>query len=539
MDYLSLCLICKDENDYLPEWLDYHILMGVERFYIYDNESQVSLRESLYDYIERGWVVLMELPGKAMQLQAYDHCLRTFGVNSFWMGFIDTDEFLVPKTVLDLKDLLKEYEAYGGLAVSSMFFGSNGHQTRPAEGQIAGYTKSTHTTFIENQLIKSIVQPKMVFLPHTPHDFIYKTGNHCVNEAFLRVDNQRFPGSFQKIQLNHYFCRSRDEIEQKLLRGRGDAGQAWQRNRFNAVDQSAPYIDKTVLSNLQQVLDQAFQKKPELMYSLTNTGLLTQMASLVQAINPSDLHIDIPTILVFSEAISKEQAIKANLLELQKRGDYQGLKNVYLELQHESPDQISIYTDLFNILIILREPDLAWQVLAQAWKLAPNSYAVLNSMAYYFLRVNNFEMAEKTIRLLLNIAPTDLQALGFLTEALLGMGRFEEALKVGIPVIELSVLVSELPEKMDTYLIKKMADYLITKNDYEGAIRLWQAGVRCRPQDVNALLEYSQVLLLAGNKADAQQQLTKAGVLAPQNETVLAMLKQVTVAPSVSKRRRH
>ena len=47
MDYLSLCLICKDENDYLAEWLDYHILMGVERFYIYDNESQVSLRETL------------------------------------------------------------------------------------------------------------------------------------------------------------------------------------------------------------------------------------------------------------------------------------------------------------------------------------------------------------------------------------------------------------------------------------------------------------------------------------------------------------
>ena len=39
MDYLSLCLICKDENDYLAEWLDYHILAGVERFYIYDDDS--------------------------------------------------------------------------------------------------------------------------------------------------------------------------------------------------------------------------------------------------------------------------------------------------------------------------------------------------------------------------------------------------------------------------------------------------------------------------------------------------------------------
>ena len=82
IDYLSLCLICKDENDYLPEWLDYHILMGVDRFYIYDNESRISLRESLADYIARGWAVVMNIPGKAAQLFAYDHCLQ------IWIKYI-------------------------------------------------------------------------------------------------------------------------------------------------------------------------------------------------------------------------------------------------------------------------------------------------------------------------------------------------------------------------------------------------------------------------------------------------------------------
>ena len=134
MDYLSLCLTYKDENDYLPEWLDYHILMGVDRFYIYDNESQVSLRETLKEYVERGWVVVLDISGKAMQLYAYDHCLQTFGPQTFWMGFIDTDEFLVPKTTLDLKEFLKDYEDYAGLAVSSLFFGSGNHKTRPAGG---------------------------------------------------------------------------------------------------------------------------------------------------------------------------------------------------------------------------------------------------------------------------------------------------------------------------------------------------------------------------------------------------------------------
>ncbi len=140
MDYLSLCLICKDENDYLEEWLNYHILTGVERFYIYDNDSQISLRETLKDYVARGWVVITDIPGQAMQMYAYDHCLRAFGPSTRWLGFIDTDEFLVPKTSVDLKDLLQHYEEFGGLAVSSLFFGSNQHQERPAQGQLASYT---------------------------------------------------------------------------------------------------------------------------------------------------------------------------------------------------------------------------------------------------------------------------------------------------------------------------------------------------------------------------------------------------------------
>ena len=33
-----------------------------------------------------------------MQLFAYDHCLQTYGQESKWIGFIDTDEFIVPHT---------------------------------------------------------------------------------------------------------------------------------------------------------------------------------------------------------------------------------------------------------------------------------------------------------------------------------------------------------------------------------------------------------------------------------------------------------
>ncbi len=521
MDYLSLCLICKDENDYLPEWLDYHILMGVDRFYIYDNESRLSLRETLKDYIERGWVVVSDIPGKAMQLYAYDHCLQSFGTNTFWLGFIDTDEFLVPKTTLDLKELLKGYEQYAGLAVSSLFFGSNGQVTRPAAGQIAAYTRRTHVTFKENELVKSIVQPRLALMPNSPHDFTIKENAWCVNEGFLRVDYQRFPNHTEKIQLNHYYCRSENEINQKLRRGNsGDI--VWPRKLFDAVNLMATYEDDTILQNLEALFTQAsFDSHTQM------KDLLGKMAALARNRRPTPLEFTPPKDVTFRAEITTQMDLEAQSKQIYKRGDLEEIKQFVQKKIQLFPQKSILYTDLAICYFKLADPSNAWQALTQAWQRAPNSYSVLFMMVYYFLWVNNFDMAENTCRLVLEMAPHDLTVLGFMTEALIGQGRYEEALKVGVPVVELSAQLGELPERMGVVLVKKMADYLLEKRDYAGAVRLWEAGVKCQPGDVNTLLELSRCLILADDKIGVRRQLIQAQKLAPQNEIVHALLKQV------------
>jgi len=56
--YLSICGIYRDEAFYLREWIEFHRLVGVERFYLYDNFSEDNHREVLAPYIESGIVVL-------------------------------------------------------------------------------------------------------------------------------------------------------------------------------------------------------------------------------------------------------------------------------------------------------------------------------------------------------------------------------------------------------------------------------------------------------------------------------------------------
>ena len=40
----------KDEADAVVEWIEYHRLLGVEHFYIYDNNSRDGLRRRLQRY---------------------------------------------------------------------------------------------------------------------------------------------------------------------------------------------------------------------------------------------------------------------------------------------------------------------------------------------------------------------------------------------------------------------------------------------------------------------------------------------------------
>lgn len=521
MDYLSLCLSCRDENEYLAEWLDYHIIIGVERFYIYDNDSRVSLRKTLTKYIERGWVKVINIRGKGMQLHAYDHCLKTHGSNTFWLGFVDTDEFLVPKNVSDLKVLLRDYENYGGLAVSSLFFGSNGHQTKPLAGQIASYTSRTHETFQGNVLIKSIVQPGSVILPCSPHDFAYKEGKWCVNENFLFVDGMKFPCHTEKIQLNHYFCRSEAEIDLKINRGWADhSAGAWPRERFEVVNAQAAYGDITILKKIEEIFLNSGLDGTAIEGQLENDGLLNKMADLVDKRQTrTNGSIDIAEAGPSSD-ITIVTELKKKTGDAEKQGDYKTAIQFIRQRLEIMPQKVNLLINLSENHLRLGEASSAWASLSEARKIAPNAYHVLTGLAYFFLKVGNYDMAEKACHLLLEMAPHNLMIQGYLAEALMGLGRHEEALKVGQSVIELENLLGELPDGMANYLVKLMADQLIQTKDYSGAISLWEGRLERQKDNADILLELSRALQLSGDTVNAHKRFVESQFIKSRTEEV-------------------
>ena len=73
--YLAACAIYRDEAALPAEWLEFHRLVGFERFYLYNNLSTDHHSRCSRPYLEEGLVVVHDWPQFPGQLQAYDHCL--------------------------------------------------------------------------------------------------------------------------------------------------------------------------------------------------------------------------------------------------------------------------------------------------------------------------------------------------------------------------------------------------------------------------------------------------------------------------------
>jgi hypothetical protein len=223
--YLAACAIYRDEATYLPEWLEFHRLVGVEHFYLYDNGSTDDSLEVLAPYLDEGVVTRLPWPRYPGQYEAYEHCAVEQAGKARWIAFIDLDEFLFSPTGTPLPDLLREYEQFVAVAVNWAVFGSGGHETRPEGLTIENFLWRVRDEGEPNRHVKAIADPSQVIRCRNPHYFFYKDRQSAVDENFnpVRFARTEKP-SFERLRINHYFTRSDEEFLEKLQKG----GLAWQ-----------------------------------------------------------------------------------------------------------------------------------------------------------------------------------------------------------------------------------------------------------------------------------------------------------------------
>ncbi len=221
---VSVCAIFQDEAPYLKEWIEFHRLIGVDHFYLYNHRSRDNYKEVLHPYIKLGIVELFERPKVAnrikifnrLQCKCYNECLAQARKISKWVAFIDIDEYLFPTTETSLQNILKNYEGFGGVYANWRIFGTSRiHKIPKNKLLIEALTLCTTTSFPPNRYVKSIVRPEFALHFPNPHHPVYISGYFQVN-----TDKIPFEGPFQssciqanKLRINHYWTRDEDFLK--------------------------------------------------------------------------------------------------------------------------------------------------------------------------------------------------------------------------------------------------------------------------------------------------------------------------------------
>jgi hypothetical protein len=223
---LAVCAIFRDEARYLAEWVTFHRLQGVERFWLYDNLSDDDWQAELAPELESGLVTVLPWPHEPGQISAYLDCLRRHRADARWIAFIDIDEFLFSPAGRSLSDVLKEFGQYSGVVVNWRVYGTNGYRERPEGLVVENYVMRGADTTPDNHFVKSIVYPRRTAGPKRggPHAFDH-LGAAVGEDRQPVFGHLRKPATAEVLRINHYYSRSTADLARKRARANATDGQ--------------------------------------------------------------------------------------------------------------------------------------------------------------------------------------------------------------------------------------------------------------------------------------------------------------------------
>lgn len=207
---IALVCIARNEDRYIDEWIDYHFKLGVDEIFIYENEWKSN--------VKRERVHTIPFDGKSKQVYAYNDFIFRRSEGFEWVIFIDVDEFLCLNKHNSIQEFLRDYgnlpDEADAIAINWMVFGDN---NAPSEGSVLErFTRRAIEPERNVKLIMKLNGDRLMLGPHHSYGFWIDTN------GYIGIGQNNFKGTCDVAQINHYYCKTKKEYDEKVERGRAD-----------------------------------------------------------------------------------------------------------------------------------------------------------------------------------------------------------------------------------------------------------------------------------------------------------------------------
>lgn len=232
--YLALVSLFSNEARFLKEWIEFHLLTGVEHFYLYNHNSKDNYMEILQPYIDKNIVELENITYVpvneldwyySIHFPTYKNLTKKIAQEVEWLVVIDSDEFIYPVRSYNISAILKNYDSYASLSVNWHVFGSS-NIDKIGEDELLIEKLTNHgydnDFYVQNEhvrtVVKTIVKPRYVVDYYTPHSAELLPGYRQINENFQDFYGPSSPYKTNNIiTINHYVFRDLEFFRTKKL----------------------------------------------------------------------------------------------------------------------------------------------------------------------------------------------------------------------------------------------------------------------------------------------------------------------------------
>jgi len=217
--------IAKFEQDYIEEWVIYHLALGFDKIYLYDNEDEPIYYKILTKYGNR--VVHIHVKGNdydiGVQYRALQHFNNTLNLSEIkYVLHIDIDEFVCLKKHKNIKEFINEFFKPGiaGISICWKFFGSSGQVKKTDEPVTSRFRRCAEKADI---LMKTIYEIGKI-TAHTDCHSVKPIEGHFViaTNGVITTCSENTEMDDSIIQINHYYCKTIPEFFYQKTRGRAD-----------------------------------------------------------------------------------------------------------------------------------------------------------------------------------------------------------------------------------------------------------------------------------------------------------------------------
>lgn len=171
----AIFAIARKENLYIRDWVTYHLSIGFDKIYIFDNnfDGEENFNDVISDFIEKDIVNIINVRNKkCYQNVSYNYAILNLCSKYDWNAFIDIDEFITLKKFKDIKDYFSQdiFKDTDAIELNWMLYNDNNQITKKEGSVLERFTKpcdfdlKVSYYFPENNHCKTIINGKSKYL---------------------------------------------------------------------------------------------------------------------------------------------------------------------------------------------------------------------------------------------------------------------------------------------------------------------------------------------------------------------------------------